>query len=225
MKTSVFYTITEPEFVFKQQILADISRNQFYKLVSSTGNGYELINSFYKQPLDIILINLFIPILSGVEVIKFIRIINKDIPIICYSDIYEPDIGYLLKPFKNVIYCQRNRDVLLDNLNLFFKNGFINNTIYRKKWAKERYLKIHKLIKKKLSSRYANIDFTAIEISLIKFTYMGFTNKEISLLMNLSIRTIETYLNDLIHELGIRSKIDLVRFAIEQDILHYILKF
>ena len=52
----------------------------------------------------------------------------------------------------------------------------------------------------------------------MKLTYEGFTNKEMANSMNLSTRTVDTYVNRLTEKLGLRSKLDLIRYAVENGI-------
>ncbi len=54
---------------------------------------------------------------------------------------------------------------------------------------------------------------TARELELIYLTISGFTNKEISLKLSITERTVEAHLNNVYNKLGIRNKIELVRMS------------
>ena len=62
------------------------------------------------------LINLYMPILSGLEAIKFIRQTNKTTPIITYSATYQNDMDAIISEIPNTYYCQKNSIVIRDVL-------------------------------------------------------------------------------------------------------------
>lgn len=213
MKHIILYAIAEAEFIFKQNIIENISRSPFYKLLYAANNGHELINSLRKHPLDIILVDLFMPVLSGIEAIKFIRLIDKNIPIICYAHTYQPDIAAMLKPLNTIVYCEKKVDIILSKLDIFFKTGLLNDKEYEEEWIKKTSENEISLFKNTSTNQ-----FNLVELRLMKLTYEGFTNKEIAQNLNLSTRTIDTYVKRLTEKLGLRSKIDLIRYAVENGI-------
>lgn len=213
MKSTIYYAVAEADFIFRQSITDSISRSPFYKLVHAAGNGHELINSMRKHPLDIVLIDLFMPVLSGIEAIKLIRMVNSDLPAICYTHTYQADIAAILAPIKNVFYCEKKMDVVLGKMDVFFRSGSIDNKEYERQWAAESAKKIHALV----SDNRPTL-FNITELRLMKFTYDGLTNKEMAAEMNLSNRTVDTYMNRLTEKLGLRSKTDLIRYAVQNGI-------
>ena len=213
MKHSILYAIAEADFIFKQNIIENISRSPFYKMLYTANNGHELINSLRKHPLDIILVDLFMPILSGIEAIKFIRLIDKNIPIICYAHTYQPDIAAMLVPLNPIVYCEKKVEIILNKLDIFLKTGLPDDKEYEKEWIKKTSENEISLIKNTSINQ-----FNLVELRLMKLTYEGFTNKEIARTLNLSTRTIDTYMNRLTEKLGLRSKIDLIRYAVENGI-------
>nr|WP_305050939.1 helix-turn-helix transcriptional regulator [Elizabethkingia bruuniana] len=58
-------------------------------------------------------------------------------------------------------------------------------------------------------------DLSLSEIQMIKLCYEGYSNKDIGERMNLSTRTVDTYIKRLTEKLGLKSKLDLVRFCVE----------
>ena len=58
-------------------------------------------------------------------------------------------------------------------------------------------------------------ELSVTEIQIIKLCYEGFSNKEIGDRINLSGRTVDTYINRLTERLELKSKIDLIRYCVE----------
>jgi DNA-binding NarL/FixJ family response regulator len=83
---------------------------------------------------------------------------------------------------------------------------------YKKEWAGQ-----SETVQNYMNRQEAEIEqeLTVTEIQIIKLCYEGFSNKEIGDRINLSTRTIDTYITRLTERLGLKNKIDLVRFCVE----------
>ncbi|QFR48425.1 response regulator [Sulfurimonas lithotrophica] len=79
-----------------------------FKNIYTVTNGQEGINSYIEYKPDIILTDLRMPILDGLEMSRHIKSINEDIPIILFTSLFEKEIteaavdigidAYLFKP-------------------------------------------------------------------------------------------------------------------------------
>lgn len=205
------FSVADSDFYFKQFLLKMLLENPFYRVVNDCNNGHELINRLYWKQEDVFLINLYMPILSGLEAIKFIRESNSTAPIITYSSTYQSDMDETLSEIPYVYYCQKNSIVIKEIL----KNSILTDTVdfeeYKKEWSQQmqevqNYLDRQRKFQEELS---------VSEIHLIKLCYEGFSNKDIGDRMNLSARTVDTYVKRLTEKLGLKSKLDLVRFCVE----------
>ena len=54
------------------------------------------------------------------------------------------------------------------------------------------------------------------EEEVIRFIAEGFSNKEIAARLSLSVKTVETYKTRSLEKLGLRSRADIVRYAVQQ---------
>jgi DNA-binding NarL/FixJ family response regulator len=59
-------------------------------------------------------------------------------------------------------------------------------------------------------------DLSAREAEVMRLIAQGFTNKEIAVRLRLSIKTVETYKTRLMEKLDLRSRADIVRYALRQ---------
>lgn len=205
------FSIADNDFYFKQFLLKMLLENPFYRVVNDCNNGHELINRIYWKQEDVFLIDLYMPILSGLEAIKFIRKSNTHTPILTYSGTYQSDMDEILSEIPNTYYCQKNSIIIKDIL----KNSILSDNVdfqeYRKEWSQQMQAVQNYLDRQKKSQQ----DLSVIEIQMIKLCYEGFSNKDIGDHMNLSPRTVDTYIKRLTEKLGLKSKLDLVRFCVE----------
>ncbi|MCU7613050.1 response regulator transcription factor [Chryseobacterium sp. GMJ5] len=211
LTSMVRFSIADSDFYFKKIMIKMLLENPFYMLLNDCNNGHELINRIYRRQEDVFIIELFMPVLSGVEAIKFIRKTNTETPIITYSGTYQEDMAEIIAKIPNVYYCQKNSHIIRD----IIKGNIASNTFdyqaYTQKWQ-EQPLAVQEYMDRQKKSQE---ELSSTEIILMKFCYEGFSNKEIGEKLNLSTRTIDTYINRLTEKLGLKTKLHLIRFCVE----------
>lgn len=185
--------------------------NPFYMLLNDCNNGHELVNRIYRRQEDVFIIELFMPVLSGIEAIKYIRKNNTETPIVTYSNTYQEDMAEILSKIPNIYYCQKNSTIIKDLIKGSIASDSFDYEQYSKEWeqqplAVQNYMERQKKGQEELSPT---------EIQLMKFCYEGYSNKEIAEKLSLSTRTIDTYINRLTEKLGLKTKLHLIRFCVE----------
>lgn len=211
LTNSVRFSVADSDFYFKKIVIKTLLENPFYTLLNDCNNGHELINRIYRKQEDVYIIDLFMPILSGIEAIKFIRKNNLETPIIAYSGTYQEDMADILDNIPNVYYCQKNSTIIKDLIKgLIIANSF-DYRAYSETWKKQPLAVQEYMSRQKKSQEELN----STEIQLMKFCYEGLSNKEIGEQLNLSSRTIDTYINRLTEKLGLKTKMHLIRFCVE----------
>lgn len=185
--------------------------NPFYMLLNDCNNGHELVNRIYRRQEDVFIIELFMPVLSGIEAIKYIRKNNTETPIVTYSNTYQEDMAEILSKIPNIYYCQKNSTIIKDLIKGSIASDSFDYEKYSREWeqqplAVQNYMERQKKGQEELSPT---------EIQLMKFCYEGYSNKEIAEKLSLSTRTIDTYINRLTEKLGLKTKLHLIRFCVE----------
>lgn len=206
------FSIAESDYYFKEILVNTLLSNPFFSIAKNCNNGHELISQSYFHTENIFLIDLYMPIMTGYEAIKFIRQSGNQTPIITYSATFQSDISAQLMSMNNVYYCQKKSVVILDILKNYIFNPSNTYADYFKEWEKQSFEVIEYMNRQKKGWYEPSL----IEIQIMKLCYEGLSNKEIGVYLNFSSRTIDTYINNLARKLGLRNKIDLIRFCVEQ---------
>jgi DNA-binding response OmpR family regulator len=135
----------------------------YFKSVFSAFDGEKAYSIYLDEDIDVIITDIEMPKLNGIELIKRIRVDDKSIPVFILSS--KSDLSLLLEaiPLKLEEY-------VLKPLN-FEKLTKIAN-IYKKKYAKESYeigyMTNYSFITKSLTYNDKNISLTNNEISLLE---------------------------------------------------------
>jgi two-component system cell cycle response regulator DivK len=90
-------------------VLEQILKPYQFQLIVAV-NGFDAVEKFKKEPVDLVIMDLYMPKMDGFEASKQIKAISPDIPIIVFSttdieeDKLKEDIGidYLLKKPLNI---------------------------------------------------------------------------------------------------------------------------
>lgn len=211
LSNTVRFSIADSDFYFKKIMIKTLMENPFYMLLNDCNNGHELVNRIYRRQEDVFIIELFMPVLSGIEAIKYIRKNNTETPIITYSGTYQEDMAEILSKIPNMYYCQKNSTIIKDIIKGSIASDEFDFEAYSKEWEQQPLAVQEYMDRQKKGQE----ELSPAEIQLMRFCYEGFSNKEIAEKLNLSTRTIDTYINRLTEKLGLKTKLHLIRFCVE----------
>ncbi|WP_326984698.1 response regulator transcription factor [Chryseobacterium sp. MYb264] len=211
LSNTVRFSIADSDFYFKKIMIKTLQENPFYMLLNDCNNGHELVNRIYRRQEDVFIIELFMPVLSGIEAIRYIRKNNTETPIITYSGTYQEDMAEILSKIPNIFYCQKKSNVIKEIVKGKIAGDTFDYEQYSREWEQQPLAVTEYMDRQKKSQE----ELSSTEIQLMKFCYEGFSNKEIGEKLNLSSRTIDTYINRLTEKLGLKTKLHLIRFCVE----------
>ncbi|MGI8952394.1 MAG: response regulator [Chitinophagaceae bacterium] len=178
-------------------------------------NGEELLKGLPKYKPDVILLDIKMPVLDGIETTKEIRKTDAEIKIIIIS-MYDDDKhvihlmeiganGYLLKD----AYPEEIKTAIFTAFeNGYYFNDFVNKALLKKL--------VHKTIKPIFNK---DIELTNREIEVLKLICEEQTANEISQIIFLSPRTVEGIRTKLLEKIGVKNTAGLVMYAVKNRIV------
>lgn len=214
---TIHLSICESDQHFKNLLTEYIHRALTYELIDTYSNGYELVNKIHYRQNNFLLIDIFTPIMTGLEAIKILRKKNNQTPIITYSQVYQEDIHTLLSEYKQVYYCQKNSNLIFKLTNALLHNNldFYYQNLHQ--W-KEHLLNEQGIISESKAPAYV---LSSIELQIINHACQGLTNKEIGERVFLSGRTIEAYIKKLTEKFKVKNKFQLITYCVEKNLHNY----
>ncbi|MBU2267007.1 MAG: response regulator transcription factor [Bacteroidetes bacterium] len=197
--------------LFRSGLRAMLKDLEDFEIIYEADNGQELLDKISgKLKPDIILLDIKMPQTNGFEAVVFIKEHYPSIKIIVlsmFSDeasvmkmVKEGVEGYLLK--------DANKQEFVDALRTVSENEVYYSTA------------INKVIQKSfISKKPITIKLNENETKFLTLLCQQMSNKEIAEKMNLSIRTIDGYRDQLFEKLNVKSRIGLVLYAIKNKIV------
>ena len=201
--------IIEDHAVVIEGITSLLQSEKDIELVGSANTAAESIAYFKTHKADVVLMDINLPDMSGIELCKLLKTAHREINILALSTfsqgIYMTKImengasGYLLKNVSKGELLDAIKTVARGAVYFSFEAGKIYQTTLEK-------------------NSHAPI-LTKREIEVLKLITEGLTNLQISQLLFISIDTVDTHRKNLYTKIAVKNTAMLIRYAIENDML------
>jgi two-component system response regulator NreC len=209
--------VADDHALVRRGIRAVLQSQPAWRVVAEAANGREAVEKAMKLKPDVVVVDVSMPELDGVEVARQVRDAVPGTKVLVLT-MHESDQmvrraldagarGYLLK------------SDLTDSLIKAVKavaNGkrFLTPKVYE--IVLDRFLKTRSYHQQ---GDGAGAPTTAREIEIIRLLSEGKTNKEIAVLLGISFRTVETHRSKIALKLGLHSLAELIHYAIRRGIV------
>lgn len=190
-----------------------------YKIIGKANNGAEAVQKAMELKPDVILMDISMPVLNGIEATRIITDKFPDIKIIALTQYEEQEYvvqilksggsGYLLKNSKKKEFIEAIESVL-SGKKVFSKkiseqliNGLIHKTTADDKPEEH------------------EIPLTKREIEIIKKIADDMSNQQIADELHISLRTVETHRRNLMQKLNVKTVVALLKYAAQHNIISF----
>lgn len=207
--------ITDDHQIFIDGLKALLSIMEGVELVGEANNGLELLEVLKKQEVDIILMDVNMPEMDGIEATKEVLQQYPDMKVLMLTMFGTQDYiqkllkagaqGYLLK--------NTGRDELENAIRTLVGGG----TYYSKEVTDRIMEGLQK--KKKQDQDYRLVELTEREKEVLVLIAEEMTTQEIADKLFISHHTVETHRKNLISKLNVRNVSGLVKYAVQQGML------
>lgn len=180
------------------------------EVIGTASNGLEALEKAQQLQPDLVLMDVSMPILNGLEATKRFRSEQANIKILMLS--MHNDKEYILSLIQSGANGYVLKDVsseeLVQAINMVHQGG----TYFSSKASDALFGESAKipLEEETLSPRESAV---LVEVA------SGFSNKEIAVRLSISVRTVETHRQNIKRKLDIHSSAGLVKYAIEHDLI------
>jgi len=198
--------VVDDHLIWREGVTAIINRRPDMKVVAEAGDGRQAVELFKQHNPDVILMDLRLPLMNGIDAIIAIRKTSpaaRFIVLTTYDgdeDIYQAlqagAQAYLLK------------DVFRDDL---------IETIRAVHAGKRR---IPPAVAAKLAERVGNPDLTSRELEVLELIARGKTNREIGALLDITEGTVKGHVNNILSKLGVAGRTEAATSALQRGIVH-----
>ena len=201
--------------IFREGLKVSLSQDDNLLFLLESENGEELLKAIETRQPDVIIMDLKMPIMDGMEATQLVRKKYPAIKILVVS-MYEDDkfIIHLMEIGANG-YLLKNAepDEIRKAIYAVHENGYYFNDLVNKALLKKLVLKNN--IKPSFNE---NVDLTERELEVLKLICEEKTAAEIAKQIFLSPRSVEGIRQRLIEKIGVRNTAGIVMFAVKNGL-------
>jgi DNA-binding NarL/FixJ family response regulator len=188
------------------------------EVISEAGSYYELKEKLKLQDPDIVLLDISLPEVSGIEITKFISENYPKIKVLILSMYTGEDFIFnaIKAGAKGYLPKNTTKKEIIDAIRAVF-----NNQEYFSESISKIMLKSY-VNKAKTSDNQPlqdNERLSARELEILKHVAAGLSNHEIAEKLFISVRTVESHKNHIMQKLELKSTVDLIKFALKKNLL------
>lgn len=207
--------LADDHALVRQGLRALLEAEEKFKVVGEAGEGLEAIAKVEQLKPDVVILDLMMPILNGLEAT---RQLSKQYPhtkIIILS-MYD-DEGFVLEALRNgasgyVLKDSTSNDLILAIYEVIAGRHYLSPPLSDRAIAA-----YQQFAKTGAFDKYDTL--TTREREVLQLTVEGKTNSEIANKLGISVRTAETHRSNLMNKLDIHLQADLIRYAIKRGII------
>jgi DNA-binding NarL/FixJ family response regulator len=218
MNAQISILLVDDHTILRDGISSILSNVEDFKVVGGLSSAEELINDFDKYNPDIILMDIIMAGMNGLEATRWIKEQHESTKVIIISSEISKNFistgikcgidGYLPKNVDKNMLIQAIRTVAKGQK---FFNEAITNLIF------EDFFQGQKEGKKR--ERKVTEGLTKRENELLEMIASGKSNQEVADLLFISTKTVETHKANILEKLGLRNTAELVKYAIKHNII------
>ena len=207
--------LADDHMVVREGLKTLINAQPDMQVLGEAQNGVEALKYAAELSPDVVVMDISMPEMNGVEATRRLRKEFPRIKIIALT-IYE-DTGYLRQLLKagasGYVLKRAVVEELVHAVRTCAAGGsYIDPTLAGQ--AVSTYIN-----RGSAASSQTQGELSDRETQVLRLTAWGCSNKEIGAKLNISVKTVETYKVRLMGKLDLRSRVDMVRYALRQGLL------
>jgi DNA-binding NarL/FixJ family response regulator len=216
MNTKVKIIIAEDHTILRDGLRALLSTQKEFEVIGEAGDGREAIRVVDKLEPDLVLIDLSMPKLNGMEAIHEIKRRNPQIKVIALT--VHKNEEYILAALEAGANGYVLKDASQDELFMAIQYVMAGKK-YLSPTISEKIVEVF-LENRKVGKEFSAWDtVTSREKEILKLIAEGYKNKDIADHLFISIKTVEKHRSNLMKKLDLHNTAALTTYAIEKKIV------
>ncbi len=207
--------IADDHEIFRDGFRVMLKKQTDIELVGEAADGNELIEITEAMKPDVVLTDIKMPILNGIEAVRIIKKKYPSVKIIALS-MFDDDnliIDMLESGAKGYLLKNTSKSEIIDAINMVYNDQFY--------YCRSTSQKLIELMAQSNFNPYKETpkpEFSSRELEIIVLICQQATTKEIASKLFLSIRTIEGYREKIQEKMNVKNAAGIVVYAIKNGI-------
>lgn len=193
--------VADDQFLICEGIRIVLGAYQDIEVVATVGSGRAAVESVLSDPPDVVLMDIQMPEMSGIEALKMIKAKRPETVVLMLTT-FDPD-EYILGSFRNGADGYLMKDLSGDRLAMAIRDAYAGNSTMPVSIAARLIAQIPKDTRKRSLADY---DLTARELEIADLITQGYQNDKISQALGISLGTVKNYISSIYAKLEVDNR-------------------
>jgi two-component system NarL family response regulator len=192
--------------IVREGIVTIIARQSDMEVTGTAANGLQAVEAFLQNPPDVTLMDLQLPVLSGLDAIRRIRSADAQAKIIVLTTYHGDEDVYRALEAGAATYLLK--ESVLDDL-----AGVVRAVHNGARPLSDDVQRI-------LATRANYGQLTAREVEVLELIAQGLSNKEAGTALGITEETVKVHVRNIMDKLDVRDRTEAVTVALQRGIIH-----
>ena len=204
--------VTDDHKMFRESLVNILTTKKIAEVIGEAGNGNELLELLKTKTPDLVLMDIAMPYMDGIEATKRALEMSPDLKILVLSG-YDDDKYYFSMVEAGV------KGFVLKNTGITELTNAINEVSHNNSWFSAELLQ-KLLVKINTSQKKKNInELSERESEVLKLICESLTNEQIAEKLHISFETVKWHRNHIMSKTGCSNTAGLVIYALKNKLI------
>ncbi|KGR74587.1 response regulator transcription factor [Ureibacillus sinduriensis] len=208
--------LVEDQAIVRNGLKLILEQDEEFQVIVEAGNGIEALSRLEHTHVDLVLMDVRMPEMNGIEATKRIKSLYPNLKVIILTTFEDDEYAYqTLKDGANGFLLKSSEpEKLLSSIHSVLSGGLVLQEDIAAKL-------MPKLLRQSVVAKDVEIQLslTERELSIVKLVGEGKSNKEIANSLFLSIGTVKNHITNILQELDLRDRTQLAIYAVKNGLV------